>query len=118
MSSWLQTPLGEYLIAWEQARLDGMLADIFGYNALQVGLGQVDLLRASRMPLHACTARAAQDDASSVPSRLTVVCDEAALPFAGASLDLWCLPINSNFPPHRINSCARPLACWWAKAAW
>jgi len=104
MSSWFQTPLGEYLIAWEQARFDTMLADIFGYNALQVGLGQVDLLRASRMPLHVCTARTARDDAGSAPSRLTVACDEAALPFAGASLDLVVLAHQLEFSatPHQL----------------
>ncbi|MDR1462284.1 MAG: SAM-dependent methyltransferase, partial [Azoarcus sp.] len=36
--AWLQTPLGGYFAEWEQAQLDAMLADIFGYNALQLGL--------------------------------------------------------------------------------
>jgi SAM-dependent methyltransferase len=103
MPSWLQTPLGEYLIAWEQARLDTMLADIFGYNALQVGLAQANLLRASRMPLHVCAARTAQNG-ENAPTRLTVLCDEAALPFAGASLDLVVLAHELEFSatPHQL----------------
>ena len=106
MTSWLRTPLGEYLIAWEQVRLDAMLADIFGYNALQVGLAEVDLLRASRMPLHVCAARAAQDGkvGTGTATRLTVVCDEEELPFAGTSLDLVVLAHELEFSvtPHQF----------------
>ena len=100
--SWLQTPLGETLIAWEQARLDAMLADIFGYNALQVGLAEVDLLRASRMPLHACTARAVQEIKTA--TRFTVACNEEDLPFAGTSLDLVVLAHELEFSatPHQL----------------
>jgi SAM-dependent methyltransferase len=101
MPSWLQTPLGEYLIAWEHARLDAMLADIFGYNALQVGLAEADLLRASRMPLH---VHAARNGASMPTARITVMCDEAALPFAAASLDLVVLAHELEFSatPHQL----------------
>ncbi|MCL2161642.1 MAG: class I SAM-dependent methyltransferase [Betaproteobacteria bacterium] len=100
MPPWLRTPLGEYLIAWEQARLDAMIADIFGYNALQVGLEEVDLLRASRMPLR--VARAARNGVSRASS--CVVCDEAALPFASASLDLVVLAHELEFSatPHQL----------------
>jgi len=103
MSSWLRMPLGEYLMAWEQARLDALLADIFGYNALQIGLAEVDLLRASRMPLHVCAARTAQNGASQ-STRLTVLCNEAALPFASASLDLVVLAHELEFSatPHQL----------------
>ncbi len=106
MPSWLRTPLGEYLIAWEQARLDVLLADIFGYNALQVGLAEVNLLRASRMPLHVCAVRTAQsaENSAGSSSRLTVACNEAALPFAGASLDLVVLAHELEFSatPHQL----------------
>ncbi|MDR2924846.1 MAG: methyltransferase domain-containing protein [Azoarcus sp.] len=107
--SWLRTPPGEYLLAWEQARLDAMLANIFGYNALQVGLAEVDLLRASRIPLHVCASRAAQnarndENGASISSRLAVGGDETALPFAGASLDLVVLAHELEFSaaPHQI----------------
>lgn len=116
MPSWLRTPSGEYLVAWEQARLDALLADIFGYNALQVGLEEVDLLRVSRMPLHACTARAARgggraagatsalEAGTTRSARLTVLCDEAALPFADTSLDLVVLAHGLEFSatPHQL----------------
>ena len=31
---WLETPQGRYLLGWEQAALDRVVADIFGYNAV------------------------------------------------------------------------------------
>jgi SAM-dependent methyltransferase len=101
--SWQRTPPGKYLIAWEQARLDALLADIFGYNALQVGLEEVDLLRASRMPLHVRAARMAQNDERN-PGAIPVMCDEAALPFASASLDLVALAHQLEFSasPHQL----------------
>lgn len=100
--SWPRTPIGEYLIAWEQARLDAMLTDIFGYNALQVGLAQIDLLRASRMPLRA--ACVAQSDKISASARRIVRCDGEALPFASNSLDLVVLAHELEFSaiPHQL----------------
>jgi len=47
---WFQTPPGRYLLAWEQAQFDRAVADIFGFNALQLGLPQLDALAANRMP--------------------------------------------------------------------
>ena len=43
LAPWFDTPAGAYARAWEQARLDELTADIFGYNAVQVGLPQVEL---------------------------------------------------------------------------
>src|SRR5471032_202184 len=50
LDGWLQTPAGVYVRAWEQACLDNLTADIFGYNALQIGMSQLDALAANRMP--------------------------------------------------------------------
>ena len=50
LDAWLQTPAGTYVRAWEQACLDELTADIFGFNAVQIGLPQIDALAASRMP--------------------------------------------------------------------
>ncbi len=51
---WFETTLGGYVLAREQAYFDETVSDIFGFNALQLGLPQYDLLRASRIPLK-CT---------------------------------------------------------------
>lgn len=37
-------------MAWEQARFDDAVADIFGYHSLQLGMPLLDGLRANRMP--------------------------------------------------------------------
>ena len=50
LPQWLKTPAGEYLLAWEQRHLDQAVADLFGFHALQLGLPELDALRANRMP--------------------------------------------------------------------
>src|SRR5450830_1901781 len=50
LDGWLQSPAGAYVRAWEQACLDDLTADIFGFNAVQIGLPQIDALAANRMP--------------------------------------------------------------------
>ncbi|MDR2991617.1 MAG: class I SAM-dependent methyltransferase [Burkholderiaceae bacterium] len=104
LDNWLQTPPGRYALAWEQAQFDAVVADIFGYHALQLGLSAaIDALAANRMPhrwraalLAPVTARAgtAVADASTASStlRTALVASPAALPFPEASLDLIALP--------------------------
>lgn len=95
LERWLETPQGRYVRAWEQAALDAMVADVFGFNALQCGLPQCDFLRANRVPLR-------QKAGDSGP--VDVVCDLAALPFASHSTDLLVLPHVLEFSddPHQI----------------
>ncbi len=50
LTDWFQTPPGRYLLAWEQAQFDLAVADVFGFNALQLGLPQLQTLQANRMP--------------------------------------------------------------------
>ena len=38
LAEWLSTPLGQYLLQREQTYFDREVADIFGFNALQLGL--------------------------------------------------------------------------------
>jgi SAM-dependent methyltransferase len=94
-SEWLATPLGQYLLAREQAYFDQTVVDIFGYNALQLGLPQVDFLRASRI-----TYKVAADVAA--PARLRA--DFRDLPIAGSSIDLIVLPHVLEFSenPHQV----------------
>jgi SAM-dependent methyltransferase len=49
LQDWFSTPLGRYLLEKEQAYLDDVTPDIFGFHALQLGMTEVDLLRASRI---------------------------------------------------------------------
>ncbi len=104
-AEWLISPPGRYLLDWEQARIDHAVADLFGFHALQLGLPQLDALRANRMP-HRWVAQ----DSLVVPERVELPaplepittqspnvpvalhCDFDALPFASQSIDLVVLP--------------------------
>ncbi|MBS0309641.1 MAG: SAM-dependent methyltransferase, partial [Proteobacteria bacterium] len=96
LGSWLETPAGRYVRAWEQARLDILTADIFGFNAMQIGLPQIDALRANRMTGKWLTDTLAPDtsvvNGQGGQPPVVVVHDFAELPFASASLDLVVLP--------------------------
>lgn len=48
--AWTDSPPGRYVLEWEQAQLDRVVSDVFGYHALQLGLPQLDALRENRMP--------------------------------------------------------------------
>ena len=87
---WLETPQGRYLLGWEQAALDRVVADIFGYYAVQLGLPQVPLLGANRMPHRLVCA----------PADADVLANAFELPFATGSLDLVLLPHVLEFSPH------------------
>jgi len=105
---------------WEQAHLDTAVSDLFGFHALQLGLPEIDALRANRMP-HRWVATETAPPASaggvepvaaadavpldtlaldtpvrdtSAPARTAIAlhCDFDALPFDSNSLDLVVLP--------------------------
>jgi len=90
IDQWLQSPLGHQVIGWEQARMDEAVADIFGFNDLQLGLPQCDFLRTNRIPL-----KKKAGDSENVDVR----CDLSALPFASQSIDLVVLPHVLEFHP-------------------
>jgi SAM-dependent methyltransferase len=62
LPQWLRSPAGQYLLAWEQRHLDHAVADLFGFHALQLGLPQLDALRANRMPHRWLAVEAAGGD--------------------------------------------------------
>ena len=91
---WLDSPRGRYLLGWEQQQVDLLVADMFGFNALQIGLCDADFLRANRMR---CRLRAGFGDQCQGVQVLTAV---EELPFATQSLDLVVLPHVLEFSPH------------------
>jgi SAM-dependent methyltransferase len=97
LDAWLDTAPGRYLLEWEQRQCDAMVADVFGYHALQLGLPQLEALRANRMP-HRWLAT----DGRHATRQGAVVADAAALPFAAASIDLIALPhtLEVSADPH------------------
>jgi SAM-dependent methyltransferase len=96
LAHWLQTPAGHYLLDWEQAQLDQAVADIFGFHALQLGLPELDALRANRMPHRWLAldahAEVPQTPADGTPTAALLRCDFDALPLDSQSLDLIVLP--------------------------
>ena len=112
LTDWLETPAGCYVLQWEQAHLDTAVVDLFGFHALQLGLPELDALRANRMPHRwvateqtrsvAGTSPAPTSDADTEslqgePSprphaAIALHCDFDALPFDSNSLDLVVLP--------------------------
>lgn len=95
IADWLETPRGRYVMNWEQPHVDAQVADVFGYNALQLGLPQVKFLAHSRIPMRQIVGESGPVD---------VCCSLCELPFASASIDLVVMPhvLESHDDPHQI----------------
>ncbi|MSQ71003.1 MAG: class I SAM-dependent methyltransferase [Betaproteobacteria bacterium] len=95
LSDWLQTPQGRYVLEWEQAQMDNAVDDVFGFNAVQLGLPGIDFLRENRIPLKI---------RCSPEKNATVRAEVSHLPFASQSIDLLVMPHLLEFSdqPHRI----------------
>ncbi|MGN6669826.1 MAG: class I SAM-dependent methyltransferase [Trinickia sp.] len=128
--AWTASPPGRYVLEWEQAQLDSVVSNVFGYHALQLGLPQLDALRENRMPSRALVLDAAsgasapftfpprcRSGAALGPSdlpglgdryapgaRTTLWCDLLDLPFEAQSVDLLVMPHTLEFTrdPHRL----------------
>ncbi|HEV3425687.1 MAG TPA: class I SAM-dependent methyltransferase [Paraburkholderia sp.] len=118
--AWTDSPPGRYVLEWEQAQLDRVVSDVFGYHALQLGLPQLDALRENRMPCRGLVLDAASG--ASAPyefpraghtgmpeqhapaGRSAVWCDLLDLPFEAQSVDLIVMPHTLEFTadPHRL----------------
>ncbi|MGE5522816.1 MAG: class I SAM-dependent methyltransferase [Rhodospirillaceae bacterium] len=95
VASWSDTPLGAYLLAREWEYFDRIVADRFGYNALQLGMQEFEFLRASRIPLRCRVGTSGNVD---------LFADPRDLPIATSSIDLVLLPHVLEFTenPHQI----------------
>jgi len=104
---WFATPAGRYLLGWEQERYDELVADIFGYNALQLGMPGLAGLRANRMP-HRWLALGEEESQllrSETPADaqpVSLLAEAVALPFPEGSLDLVAMPhtLELSIDPH------------------
>jgi SAM-dependent methyltransferase len=95
LSEWFASEQGGYVLEREQEYFDRTVTDIFGFNALQLGLPEQDFLHSSRMPLRFTAGNQAGNN-------VRLRCDE--LPFDSDSLDLVLLPHVLEFAenPHQI----------------
>ena len=92
-NEWLETSLGLYIQKNEQRLFDQAVSDIFGFNAIQIGMSQLDYLQNSRIP-HVLKLDS---------SRGNVLCDTHQLPIASSTIDLILLPHCLEFSnePHQ-----------------
>ena len=126
--TWLNTTAGQYLQTKEQALYDQAVFDLFGFNALQMGCLEMNLLRNSRIPNR---YKSSEFEVSTLDNNLR--CCDDFLPFADMSLDLLLLPHRLEFSerPHQtLREAARvmmheghllisgfnPLSAWGATA--
>ena len=95
LHDWFASELGQHVLAAEQLRLDAMVSDIFGFNAMQVGFEGVDLLRANRIPFRFTVGLEAAGE---------VRADARDLPILTQSLDLVLLPhlLEFHSAPHQV----------------
>ncbi|MEO7937159.1 MAG: methyltransferase domain-containing protein [Burkholderiaceae bacterium] len=122
LQDWFQTARGHYMLEWERQQLDQVVADIFGFHALQLGLPALNALRTNRMPHRWLATDSCTSDGAAIPARPdpahsstvasdgqaaaaatpALVCDFSALPFAANSLDLVVLPhtLELHTDPH------------------
>jgi len=103
LSDFLCQPAGRYVLAWEQSQLDAVVADIFGYHAMQLGLPELNTLRENRMPLRFCASDRLLD-AEPGHTQVAVVTHFEELPFASQSIDLVVMPHVLEFAdePHQV----------------
>jgi SAM-dependent methyltransferase len=93
---WLDSTIGQYLMTKEQSLYDNAVADLFGFNALQMGGARMGLLSSSRIPNRYRASEFVRDTPDN-----HVYCSDDFLPFADGSLDLLLLP-------HRLEFSERP----------
>jgi SAM-dependent methyltransferase len=113
LSEWLETAPGRYVLGWEQREFDALVADLFGFNAVQLGLTELDALRNNRMPFVFIASEPPADaervvvadggvDAGRRCVKVHIRLEE--LPFATQSIDLVVLPHALEFAedPHHV----------------
>lgn len=92
---WFESSLGRYVIDHEFDYFDQVVANIFGYNAVQIGLPQFNFLRLNRMPLHFFLG---------MENQVSIKAKADFLPLQSNSMDLVIMPhvLEFNDNPHQI----------------
>ena len=124
----MNSPPGQYVLAWEEKCLAAAVGDVFGFHAVQIGLPQLDALKANRMPLHALlvspgeVSLSLESPSETIPAfqQLKTLLSTnrkehsqrwhvleglpSELPFANQSIDLVILPHVLEFAadPHQV----------------
>ncbi|HEX4843107.1 MAG TPA: methyltransferase domain-containing protein [Limnobacter sp.] len=106
LDAWLSSPAGRYFSTREQAWIDQVVPDLFGFRAVQLGTRLVDGLRESRIPhkayvQEALASSSAQGEVMAMPDCFA---EYEELPFESQSLDMLVLPHVLEFSedPHQL----------------
>ena len=131
-SRFLATAPGLQLTQWESERFKSETADVFGYDALQVGLPDFDTLIVNRIARHWITVCDESNGANIGEARRAVVAHPTELPFDNETFDLVTLPHTldvASEPQHVLREAVRvlcpegrlvlalfnPLSLWWLR---
>lgn len=105
LRAWYREPLGSRLARIEQAALEQILPDLFGYHLLLVGIGDHDLLAASRI-LHkiVMTADAPAASEAATGAQTLLFGRPEQLPIASDTVDALILYHSLEFAqdPHQV----------------
>ncbi len=103
--------MSERLLSWEQEQSDTLLADVFGYHALQLGWPALQALRSNRMPNRWLAHAEFEEPSAGIvwplqeqTAEMHLHFDSRAWPWPADSLDLVVLP-------HTLERSADPHAC-------
>jgi SAM-dependent methyltransferase len=91
LSDWFETPSGRHVLEWEMGQFDSAVDDVFGFNAVQVGLPRIDYLRGNRIAFKTRVGLEAGGSLRAEPWKL---------PLASQSIDLIVLPHVLEFSPN------------------
>lgn len=92
LQQWFNSDAGHYIQTWEQARIENLVANVFGYRAVQYGLPAVPYLQNNRIPLQIYAGPQRLTQAHQANWQTSVVCEAEQLPFDRDSIDLLILP--------------------------
>lgn len=104
LETWFETPLGRLIAEQEQAQLDRVLANLFGYHLLQIGYpGERNLLNSSRVQ-HLVRMHINPSAASRQQTDKQFCARPSALPVLPDSLDVLVLAHILEFSnePHNV----------------
>ncbi|HEX4986074.1 MAG TPA: methyltransferase domain-containing protein [Burkholderiales bacterium] len=95
LSEWFSTTLGARQLEAELDYFDRELADVFGFNAMQIGLPEHPYLRSNRIAFRCVVG---------TEGAVGLRSDACALPLQAASIDLMALPHTLEFSsnPHQV----------------
>lgn len=104
LQRWFDSDVGQYVRKWEQEHIDNLVADVFGFRAVQYGLPEFDYLAANRMPFKVYAGPVPLDKSLKDRWQASVLCEAEQLPFDGDSLDLLvlCHTLSSAQDQHMV----------------